>query len=1192
MTSLYENYEKVVHTIQKIRKEIAEKRSEASAIASRRNNEIPARIANLEEQLKKIDEYQLKVEGFRQLAEKNLTSKNVLTIEAPPGYRVNLNRLRTWSMMIDPQAADDPYAQRVYLVAKCDAYFLQQKKEEFEARVAELKADLENGSVDELKEIEKSIEECNMRLKEYVNSPEVGEFAEQVKKENNSYIYHTPPERYTQRQEDPAYWMIGASGYDLDAAPECNSQLKALFGTYYDEKYAKVFLPVQILPSAAEFAVTISCVPVRKRLTEMDAGIRALLFNVIDLAKTDSKKVYIIDGERQNSALVGTLRSIEDSAFLNVVPRNTEMITSTLEQIVAGFSDIDDVLENCDTVIEYNAARPEEKKIRRSVIVMVGYPNAFDGKAKDYVKKIMTNYERYGISFITVQITSETDKDKLKTGISEYAGEDVVGIKMTAKDTFIRVGTAEESHFMWYTFRHGLTAEYAAFIRDYKGGNAQKGTEYIKRVDMEHIPPYLRGQKNINVPYGVDGKDEVHSISFENENFAAYLMGASGSGKSTLLHTIITGIIRNYHPDDVELWLADFKMSEFAQYIDPLPPHVKYILLDESQELVYDLIDQLTEKMMERQRFFMRNRDLKKVENVPAKIYMPVIFVILDEFSIMSQVVAENESYKLKLQNLLAKGRALGIKFIFSSQTFTRGIAGLTGTAKEQIQARIAMKNSNDEITSTLELSAANKTDQVKAWMDALPPHYALIKYREGDHTYVKRLKVMYFAGAGAKALEPQQKMIRELNASFRAVSADEYNNGDKTYVDKHPVIVDGNSYKAYDQQKIDAACKEYLKSDSVGFKEDIFISLGDPRRMVSHKFIAVSGESRENILLIGRNAENACMMSVVMSVMKQFQAQGGTVHVWAYVRNRLYHSYKDSQFEGFDVVEGAEEVSVEVGRIKERIDAAETGKDLYVMFGMEQMCSDFEMFAGGVKRTGESRAEKAGAALRHTADLAAKSEEQKKELEKMHEESKELETYLEEKEEELLDSGMDMTELMAELEKLKKEFLAKQAQSAGTDTDAGENAAENVSEEAGGAAENAEDTENVSGSTEDAVSEMPEEAEPEKGPYDASADLKEIVTKGSRYGYHFLMCLSSAADIKLTKTDVRLYNHKLSFQISGDDSLAVFGSKAASKIPEHICQYSNGMEQFSFRPYLHRGIIWDGWDVDEKGQVMDPSGL
>ena len=44
---------------------------------------------------------------------------------------------------------------------------------------------------------------------------------------------------------------------------------------------------------------------------------------------------------------------------------------------------------------------------------------------------------------------------------------------------------------------------------------------------------------------------------------------------------------------------------------------------------------------------------------------MPIIFVILDEFSIMSQVLSESDSYKRKLQNILAKGRSSGIKFIF-----------------------------------------------------------------------------------------------------------------------------------------------------------------------------------------------------------------------------------------------------------------------------------------------------------------------------------------------------------------------------------------------------------------------------------------------------------------------------------------------------------------------------------------------
>ncbi len=58
----------------------------------------------------------------------------------------------------------------------------------------------------------------------------------------------------------------------------------------------------------------------------------------------------------------------------------------------------------------------------------------------------------------------------------------------------------------------------------------------------------------------------------------------------------------------------------------------------------------------------------------------------------MSQSIAESPIYKLRLQNILAKGAALGIKFLFSSQTFTTGVAGLTATARAQIQQRLAMK--------------------------------------------------------------------------------------------------------------------------------------------------------------------------------------------------------------------------------------------------------------------------------------------------------------------------------------------------------------------------------------------------------------------------------------------------------------------------------------------------------------------
>ena len=114
------------------------------------------------------------------------------------------------------------------------------------------------------------------------------------------------------------------------------------------------------------------------------------------------------------------------------------------------------------------------------------------------------------------------------------------------------------------------------------------GNKYFSRYSMKTPTKSSGKRRPISIPFAIDEDDNVISCSFE--------MGAAGSGKSTLLHTIISGLIMNYHPDEVELWLMDFKMLEFKRYVDHRPPHVKYILLEKSEDLVFDIIDHLTER--------------------------------------------------------------------------------------------------------------------------------------------------------------------------------------------------------------------------------------------------------------------------------------------------------------------------------------------------------------------------------------------------------------------------------------------------------------------------------------------------------------------------------------------------------------------------------------------------------------------
>lgn len=1152
MSSVTELYSSVYEKLKSIhaRYENAESQLDTSVKLDEATRQ--RRIENLQQQLEKIDEYETKVEAFRQLAEKHLTSRNLLTITP---RELNFNRMRNWAMMIDPLSSDDPYAQRIYVQAQCNAMFLRQKRAQFQHTLAALTG---QGVQDEDARcaVEKLRKELVEECRAVIESEEFDQLALTVKARHNRYAQTQDVQAVIQQPPEDPMLGIGVYACGLPIFQELRYSAKVKLNDYYDVKSSSILLPVEHI-GQKERLIQVSCTGAKAK--KLYRGLQNYLLNVICKAPIGSRKICFLDALHYNNSALGFLRPLEDSLVLSAVPKDAEQVLDTLKGIVSSFSDMDETMGMAESVAEYNQTAEAGQQLARTVLVLVGYPSAYGAEAKQLIQRILYNYEHYGVTVIMADTQYVPKAAHSREEIPVDLVENVYQIRMTQQQETIRQDGGTAHHFRWYELRQELFAGFISHVRSFDAQNNTLGTVYTNRVAMDHYPAYERGKKSIVVPYGVDARDEVHSICFDNENFAAYLMGASGSGKSTLLHTIITGILRDYHPDDVELWLADFKMSEFAQYMDPLPPHVKYILLDESPELVYDLLDRLTEKMMERQRFFMKHRDMKKVENVPTGVYMPVIFVILDEFSIMSQAVSESEVYKLRLQNLLAKGRALGIKFIFASQTFTKGVAGLTQTAKDQIQTRIAMKNSYSEINETLELSSGIRTEQVKNWMEALPPHYTLHKYRDGDSMKVQRLQVMYFKGKGDEALEPQRKLIRHRRETMRPVPLEEYTGTDPdTYVDKKPVIVDGNSYKAFHQhqaQKMIDAFKQENQQELSG--DDVVVSFGAPRRMENARFAVITNESRENLLLVARSAEQACGMSLIKTAMESFKLQNGRVQVWAYNKNRLYRTYKDGQFGGCQVAEGMEAICVAIRGLKDRIARKETGKELIVLLGMETICSDFELIDFGGSVPG-------GAQLDIDAkQYEVKDEAQQAELNDMLDlRSRFEETYdLETLEEEWMEQGMSFDEILEREEKLYEQFLA-------------ENGAA-VPEQ---------------GQQPEEVPQQPQQApeEPQSAAYNALEDFKYILRQGSRFGYHFLLQLSTLSDLKATGLQQDLFRHRLAFQLSGDDSYQLMGSKVASRLPEHICQYTDSLEQYSLRPYIHGGIGWDGWEIGIDGQAIN----
>lgn len=1187
MNSIIEIYINIYKKLDSINSKIESKQAEMSALSDEREDNVDARIQNLKETLERIDEVMLVVKGFQEHAKNYLDSTNILTIEAPPGYRVNVNRLRNWATLIDPTASVDPYAQRIYVVAKCDECFLTKKKAEFEEKIKSLEAADSNLLESELYKFNRQISAFKTELREYSNSPEIEEFIRMIIELNQKYWHNQSPAEFKNETEENMFIAPGAMALPLPLDEGSIKNAEKTLGNFYDAKNNKVLIPYE-LPTNKEFIMTISCVPSRSK--QLEKGIQNYILNNLINNKAGSQKIYIFDASRYNTSSLGHLKTLEDTFAIQPVPRNPEKLTAALETLVSNCTDYDEIIDLYDSLREYNESN-DEKQLPKTLLVLYGWPNAFSSSDKELINKIMMNYERYGVSLIAVSYSMETvDDDKKsdtrsKFGLPEYALNNSINIVMRHKETIINEPEKNPKSFVWYSFNDKLNENFEKDIKNIEIKDAKKGNEYINwfSVEEENLPDYTRDYKPLLLPFGIDAKEKIHELTFENENFAAYLVGASRSGKSTLIHTLIASIIRNYHPDNVELWLADFKQLEFESYIKNCPPHVKYVLLDESTELIFDLIDKLTDIMMERQRLFA-NKGVDKINKIDVTTLskpLPLIFVILDEFSIMSQKLEASDVYKIKLQNLLAKGAALGIRFIFSSQTFTSGVSGLTKTARAQIQQRIAMKSSPEEIDATLELSSNLKTDQVKNWISAFPPHYALVKQKNEDSVSINKMLVLYFDG-----YDERDNMIQAINRKMRAV--DKYNVDDiTTFVNKHPVLVDGKSYKAYSTELLKNAIADEKKNHPDDFSGDeTFVLLGKPRLMTETKLIPITPESRENMLLIAGQTELNCAASILESAMDAFKAQGANVNIWSYKKNKIFKNNKANWEEsGYTSKDNLDDICDSIKELKEKIIKGEENKELIVLLGFDRICSEFEFANGQVGSSDvvsyEETVERAKQENLNSVNQAALVTDEEAQIIQPIKLSYQMLLVAIKKKDNLTKEGLrelqkELT-LNAFMENPKKCY--EDYGVAAINLDALLNNIDRYNK-----FKNVENSEDQNTKEPEAKAEKVEQ----KGFYNAAADFEFIIKQGSRLGYHFVMVLNNYSDLKQTKIKLDLFRHRLTFQLSKDDSHDMIRNRSASELPEHVCQYYNTLNYFSFRPYIHKNISWEGWYVDENGEVKN----
>ncbi len=711
----------------------------------------------------------------------------------------------------------------------------------------------------------------------------------------------------------------------------CDTMKKCL-GFNFSENTKTVSVPVVFNTDSFE-EITVEYTD--KNESRMENGIQALILNFLRYFATGFT-VSLFDYIHYNAVVFGTLAELakEKNTLIDKVAQDENGLRWSVSVLAEHYRKVETKI-GAQTVYEYNKQCDAEDQIPLRLLIINKKDEQFRFSDGGDISYIINNAKKFGITIL--KLLKSLDGGKKGTNIEHSSYSDDVNrekIISDAEGNFYIESENKWIPFEWLSAPNRLPDNFISEVRKVLKPS-ELNTKYFQRYKT-HLPEKSIGdRKPITLPFGVDDDNNVISCNFENETFAAYMMGASGSGKSTLLHTMIAGILMNYHPDEVELWLLDFKMTEFKRYVNCCPPHVKYILLEKSEDLVFDIIDQLTNILDKRQRIFA-SRGWAKLTEVPLEENMPAIFVIIDEFAQMSQIIHAaymngGVNYLIKLENLLTQGRALGFKFIFASQTFSDGVKGLTDTAKKQIQQRFALKNTPDEIKQTLTLSSNAISPEVENYILSLPPYETLFKLPSEQKP--RKYRNMYIEMDKGEI----EAVIRKINTVMKPVLEGSVTDN-LSYIEKNPILIDGKQPKTFASQ-----IKYYKQFEIKSNLDDgdVFIYPGVPCSFKLAKPFMLSNGTAENILLIGGREEEK--ISVLKSILKSYERTGNNIEIWAHSKNASFKNYKNC-FDKAQKKSSLPEICSCISRIKSDIQARKVTHGLIVCMGYELMVSDFEI--------------------------------------------------------------------------------------------------------------------------------------------------------------------------------------------------------------------------------------------------------
>ena len=344
-----------------------------------------------------------------------------------------------------------------------------------------------------------------------------------------------------------------------------------------------------------------------------------------------------------------------------------------------------------------------------------------------------------------------------------------------------------------------------------------------------------------------DGENIINLTLGEGSSHHGIVAGATGSGKSTLLHTIIMSGMLCHSPDELHLYLMDFKSgTEFKIYESAKLPHIQLLALDAMQEFGESILENLVNEMSRRSNLFKGagQTSLAGFIETTGKP-LPRILVIIDEFQVLfndsaNRKIAMNCAELTK--KLVTEGRSYGIHLLMATQT-TKVISELTLSHGiiEQMRVRIGLKCGEDDVRYLY-----GGRDDAK-----------ILDMMKGPiGTTVMNLEYMVSSNIGFRAAY----CSKETQAKYLSVISEAY-----AEIPSAMQIFEGSRTVSF---------LDYLLQNKIGFSNEATVKMhiGMPIKVAPPVILQFDRRRRHNLLACGANEKmaenlvNLCMLSALLN--------------------------------------------------------------------------------------------------------------------------------------------------------------------------------------------------------------------------------------------------------------------------------------------------------------------------------------